>query len=342
MANRILWAADQASAYLVDDQGNYVGKWFANHPELSNFDPFTYGGGPSAYGGYGGTAAGATGQPGYVYGGGGGGAGGGHYQDPDRLKFDEGVREFNLTYDQLNDLYEANHAEAEERLALDHDRLEQDAANVRAQIASSEGMQRERLQAELQQLQMQIASNESIANLDRASRDRIADQQLIMRLKEIQSNERLQAAQTWANPIDYLAYNKWLQGQQAMTTESGLPVGAPGWDTGLPGATPGQPEAATVGAGGAATTDVYGQQLGAGGRVAEFGAWGGPTPTISGVPWTMPEQTNLTQFLNTPDQAQQMAYARWRQGGGMTPATATQRMYAAAPTGTAKGTVAYG
>ena len=343
MATRIMWAADQASAFLVDDKGNYVGKWYANHPELSNFDPFTYGGGPGTYGAGGGTPIGGGygGQGGYIYGQ--GGAGGPTYHDPAVMDYEEWVRQFNLTDADRDAAAAEVHRQFDERLALDRARLEQELRQTQMEIASAEGMQRERLAAELQRIQMQIASNESIANLDRASREKLAEADIMQRVREMQSRERLAAAETWANPQDYLAYAKWMSGQQAMTTESGLPVGAPGWDTGLPGATPGQPEAATVGAGGVATggADVYGQQLAAGGRIQEFGAWGGPTSPVAGTAWVAPHQANLTQFANQPLQAQQMAYARWRQRG-ITPETAQQMMYAAAPTGTARGVTAYG
>ena len=202
------------------------------------------------------------------------------------------------------------------------------AGNEEARIAA---------EASMSNAETNAASALRIAQLDVASREHIADEDLGMRLQEMQSRERITAVETWQNPIDYLAYNKWMSGQQASTTESGLPVGAPGWNTG-------QPEAATVGTGPVATggADVYGQALAAGQRIPEFNAWGGPTTPVAGTPWIAPHETNLTQFSNLPYQAQQMAYSRWLKQGGIRPETAQQIMTAAAPTGSAKSVVAYG
>jgi hypothetical protein len=343
MANRIAWAANGDEAYLYDANGQLIGRWFRNRPELNTFDPFTYGGGLETYGAYGGTPAGGAGQAGYVYDTGGDGGGGGYYQDPDRLDFDEMCREYNLDWQQRQDAAAEAHRQFDERLAFDRQQLEQQLRQIQMEIASSEGMQRERLAAELQRLQMEIESNERIANLDRASREKIAEADIVQRVREMQSKERITAAETWANPIDTDAYLRWMSGQQAMTTESGLPVGAPGWDTGLPGATPGQPETATVGTGAVATGqgNVYGKQLAAGGRIQEFGAWGGPTTPVFGTPWTAPHQVNLTQFANSPYSAQQRLYSDWRTRG-LYPQDVNQAMVAAAPTGTAKSVTAYG
>jgi len=98
-----------------------------------------------------------------------------------------------------------------------------------------------------------------------------------------------------------------------------------------------------VGTGPVATggADVYGQALAAGQRIPEFNAWGGPTTDVAGTPWQAPHETNITQFSNLPNQAQQMVYARWRQRG-ITPESALGIMTAAAPTGSAKSVVAYG
>jgi hypothetical protein len=157
-----------------------------------------------------------------------------------------------------------------------------------------------------------------------------------MRLREIEGQERITAAERWWRPMDYGAYAAWMAGQQARTTESGLPVGAPEFQTGLPAQ-------ATAGTGTTVPTgDVYGAQLAGGGRIAEFGAWGGPTTPVLGTPWVAPHQTNLSQFANAPDTAQQMAYARWRQRG-LSPEDVNRAMTAAAPTGTAgRGVVGYG
>jgi len=328
MAQQITWSADQTAAYLLDDRGNIVGRWFQNRPEMSTFDPFSY-----QYGqGYGYQAPGqnqsymyqAWQQPTTTT--------GGYYYPPEKTELDYKFDELDLDYADREAVRKENARQFDEKLALDREKLKQDAAIAQAQIAAGDRDAEMRLQG----IMAQIASNERIAAMDNASREKIADAELAQRLKEMLSAERIQAAQTWANPIDYLAYNRWLAGQPAMTTESGLPVGAPGWETG-------QPEQATVGTGAVATggADVYGQQLAAGNRIQEFGAWGGPTTPVEGTPWVAPHQTNIAQFANTPEQAQQTAYARWRQRG-ITPETAYQQMYAAAPVGTAASVVGYG
>jgi len=335
MANRVTWNADSTAAYLVDANGKIIGQWFKNHPELNTFDPSQYGYAPP-------TAVAAPprgGQTGFTSEVTQGTSGGGYQYGKETTDAYGTLLEIGYTHADAQATLEENRYEFDKRLAADiqMNKAAEAGANARAAAAAAAGNEQARIQAEGQAEVARIngANALQIAQLDNASREHIADEDMVMRLREMQSRERITAAETWANPIDYLAYNKWMSGQQALTNESGLPMGAQPFDTGLP-------QGGTVGTGEAATTDVYGQQLGAGGRVAEFGVWGGPTPTISGVPWRMPEQTNLTQFLATPDQAQQMAFARWRQGGGMTPETAQQRMLAAAPRGTAKAVVAYG
>ena len=75
------WSDDGSAAYLIDDNGNIVGRWFRDRPGMSTFDPNTY-----TYGqGYGYQAPGQ--QQSWMYNAwqGGGGAGGGnggflHYQ----------------------------------------------------------------------------------------------------------------------------------------------------------------------------------------------------------------------------------------------------------------------
>jgi hypothetical protein len=328
---RVGWTTDRTAAYLYDDSGNVTARWISGRPDLSTFNPQDYptaGAATPAYGG--GTAAAPT-----------GGTTGtitptGFYEDPELIQVKAQIAQWGITNTQVDEAAAENRRQFDQDLAYRQQALAQEAAIAREQIAATTGNIRLEWENRLRQTEMQIASNEQIANLDRGSREKIADKEFATRIQEMMSRERITAAQTWANPIDYLAYNKWMSGQQAMTTESGLPVGAPEFQTG-------QPAAATVGAGGVATggADVYGQQLAAGGRMPSFSAWGGPTTPVGGTPWVAPAQTNLTQFANMPNQAQQMAYARWRQRG-VTPETANQFMTAAAPTGTAGRVTRYG
>lgn len=183
--------------------------------------------------------------------------------------------------------------------------------------------------------EIEAANALRIAELNNATQRYIADKEFEIRLKEILSNERISAADIWSQPIDYLAYNRWMLDYNAMTTESGLPVGAPGWHTG-------EPEVATVGTGDVATggVDVYGQALAEGQRIPAFNAWAGPTTPVEGTPWVSPHQVNVEQFSLMPQQAQEMAFARWRRRG-IVPESAQQAMLAAAPTGTAQA-VGYG
>lgn len=185
------------------------------------------------------------------------------------------------------------------------------------------------------QAEIQAANALEIARMNNATNRYIADKEFEIRLKEMLSGERISAAEIWGKPIDYLCYNRWMLDYEAMTTESGLPVGAPGWATG-------EPEPAAVGTGAPATggVDVYGQAMAEGVPIPAFNAWAGPTDPIEGTPWLAPHEMNVTQFNLTPDQARQMAFGRWRHRG-ITPETAQQAMLAAAPLGSARG-VGYG
>lgn len=268
--------------------------------------------------------------------------------DTGNFQFSEGegqlyqlLTSMGFSYADAQAVLEENRRQFDEELKYSYWAAKQTAATSRANAsaAAAAGQEEARISAEasMRNAETNAATALRIAGMDNASREHIADEDLGMRLQEMQSRERITAAETWQNPIDYLAYNRWMLGQQASTTESGLPVGAPGWNTG-------QPEAATVGTGPVATggADVYGQALAAGQRIPEFNAWGGPTTDVAGTPWQAPHETNLTQFQNLPWQAQQMAYSRWLQQGGIRPETAQQIMTAAAPTGSAKSVVAYG
>jgi len=337
MANRVTWNADSTAAYLVDANGKIIGQWFKNHPELNTFDPSQYGYAPP-------TAVAAPprgGQTGFTSEVTQGTSGGGYQYGKETTDAYGTLLEIGYTHADAQATLEENRYEFDKRLAADiqMNKAAEAGANARAAAAAAAGNEQARIQAEGQAEVARIngANALQIAQLDNASREHIADEDMVMRLREMQSRERITAAETWQNPIDYLAYNKWMSGQQASTTESGLPVGAPGWNTG-------QPEAATVGTGPVATggADVYGQALAAGQRIPEFNAWGGPTTDVAGTPWKAPHETNLTQFSNLPYQAQQMAYARWLQQGGIRPESAQQIMTAAAPTGSAKSVVAYG
>jgi len=336
MANRLVWNEDGTAAYLVDERGNYVGKWFKNHPELSTFTPDVSNlASPTSV-----AAPPRGGQTGYISEVTTGTSAGGTYHDPERVTQEWLEYTWGVEHADADALVEQNRIEFLETLNATIEASKRAAASAQAtaNTAAAAGNEQARIQAEGQAEVARINGENAlaIARLDRASIEHIADEDMAMRLQEMQSRERITAAETWANPIDYLAYNKWMSGQQASTTESGLPVGAPGWNTG-------QPEAATVGTGPVATggADVYGQALAAGQRIPEFNAWGGPTTPVGGTPWQAPHETNLTQFTNMPWQAQQMAYARWRERG-IFPETAQQIMTAAAPTGSAKSVVAYG
>lgn len=335
---RVGWSEDRRSAYLYDEGNNVIGRWIAGRPDISTFDPFTYGygQGQSAQGGsiYDVWSRGS----GYGYGDDpyGGGDAGGYYNDPDRMAWDEYVRQFNLTHEEsvaLREQYQRHH---DEQMAFNQRQLEQAMEIAKMQIASTEGMQKYEWEQRFKQLEQEHQYAVEYLQMDWAEKHKALDKELGMRLREIQGRERITAAETWARPFDYLAYNRWMMGEQAATTESGLPVGAPGWQTGIP-------EEATVGAGAVATggADPYGQQLAAGGRIQEFGAWGGPTGPVGGTPWVSPHKANVAEFSRMPLQAQEMQYARWRQRGIM-PGTAQQAMYAAAPVGTAPAQVRYG
>lgn len=321
---RVTWSDDGSAAYLIDERGNIVGKWFRDHPQYNTFDPATY-----TYGqGYGYQAPGQ--QQSYMYdawqGGGGGGDAGGYYQDPDRLAWDEFVRQFNLTHEEGVAAREQLQQQFDEQMELNRQQLEQQLMIERERMQHETGLERLRSENRIRELEVQHQYAVQYLQLDWAERHKELDKTLAMRLREIQGQERMAAAETWARPFDYLAYNRWMAGQPAATTEEGLPVGAPTWQTGEP--------AEAVGVGPVPTTDIYGQKLAAGGRIQEFGAWGGPTTPVGGTPWISPHKANVAQFSAMPAQAQEMAYARWRQRGIM-PETAQQAMYAAAPTGTA-------
>lgn len=327
---RITWSQDGSAAYRIDERGNIADRWIKGRPDLSTFDPFAYQyGGGYSYGQNDPT-------PAYMYdvwqggGAGGGTAGGGDfYYPPDRTELDLAFDALDLEYTDRQRAREENRRQFDERLQLDARRLEQEIAIARERMQHETGLERQRSESRLRELEAQYGYDRQLMQLDWSERQKLADKELAMRLREIQGQERMAAAETWARPIDYLAYSRWMAGQPAATTESGLPVGAPGWQTG-------EPEPATVGAGAVATggADIYGQQLAGGGRIQEFGAWGGPTTPVGGTPWISPHKANVAQFSAMPLQAQEMAYARWRQRGIM-PETAQQAMYAAAPTGTA-------
>lgn len=335
MANRVTWNADSTAAYLVDATGKIIGQWFKNHPELNTFDPSQYGYAPP-------TAVAAPprgGETGYTsqVSQGTSTAGGGFYFDPDKTELDLEFDKLDLDYADREKVRDANRYEFDKQLAADiaANKAAEAGANARAASAAAAGMEQARISAEGQAEVARINGENMarVAAMDNASLEHIADEDLVMRLKEMQSREREWAATTAAQPINYRVYENWLASQPGQADVSGLPAGAPLWDTG----------AGTTGVAGGTTptADVYGQQLAAGQRVPEFNAWGGPTTDVGGTPWQAPHETNLTQFSNMPWQAQQMAYARWRERG-IFPETAQQIMTAAAPTGSAKNVVAYG
>lgn len=334
---RVGWSEDGRTAYLYDENNNVIGRWAQGRPDVSTFDPFTYGYGmgQSAQGGniYDVWSRGS----GYGYGadpyGDPGGNAGGFLQDPDKLAWDEYIRQFELTYEQAEALREQAQRHFDAQMEFNERQLAQAMEIAQMQIASTEGMQKYEWEQRFKQLEQEHKYAVEYLHLDWAERHKALDKELGMRLREIQGRERMAAAETWARPFDYLAYNKWMLGEQAATTESGLPVGAPEWQTGDP--------AQAVGPGGVPTGDPYGQKLAAGGRIQEFGAWGGPTGPVEGTPWISPHKVNVSQFAYMPGQAQEMAYARWRHRGIM-PGSAQQAMYAAAPTGGAGGAPGYG
>ncbi len=362
---KILWSTDRNSAYLVNPQGQTVGKWFRGNPGASTFDISQYqlgrgfpqtwqgqsftsfevvrGPGVEPSGAYYATdGGGATPMPtGYGGVGAGGGAtvpatagaGEGYVYPEWYTELYEALTGLGLSYAEAQAAREENRRQFDEDLQYRTWATGQEIAVAREQIASTEGMQKYDWQMRLQELERQQAHDIQMLQMDWTERHKAADKELAMRLREIQGQERITAAERWARPIDYLAYNRWMLGQQAATTEEGLPVGAPVFQTGEP--------AKAVGAGPVPTADIYGQKLAAGGRIQEFGAWGGPTTPVDGTPWIAPHKTPLTSWSVMPGQAQQMAYARWRKRGIM-PETAEQAIYAAAPTGTARGVVAYG
>lgn len=327
---RVGWSEDGRSAYLYDEGNNVVGRWHQGRPDISTFDPFSYG-----YG------QGQAAQGGSIYdvwsqgGGGGGGYGdpGGYYQDPDRLAWDEFVRQFNLTHEEAVAAREQLQRQHDDRMAEEARRLAAEIAMERERMQHETGLERLRSELRIQELGVQHQYAVEYLQLDWAQRHKEVDKQLAMRLREIQGQERMAAAETWWRPIDYGAYAKWAAGEHAATTESGLPVGAPEWQTGLP--------AEAVGAGGVPTGDPYGQKIAAGGRIQEFGAWGGPKTPVMGTPWTSPHKVNVSQFANVPYDMREMAYGRWRHRG-ISKEMAQQSMYAAAPVGTAPAQVRYG
>ena len=321
---QVTWSDDGTAAYLIDERGNITGRWFRDRPGMSTFDPNTY-----TYGGGYGYQDPEQGQAWMYDAWQGGGGNGGFLQDEGRLEYDEGVRQWELDYAEKVKAREQLQQQADAYIAQDARRLEQELILAREQMTHETGLERLRSENRIREMEIQHGWDVQYLQLDYAERHKILDKEIAFAREEMQSRERITAAETWARPIDYLAYNRWMAGQPAATTESGLPVGAPGWDTGVP-------EPATVGTGAVATggADPYGQQLAGGGRIQEFGAWGGPTGPVGGTPWVAPHQANLSQFANMPQQAQEMAYARWRQRG-ITPESAQQAMYASAPTGTA-------
>lgn len=342
---RIAWNTDGSIAHLYDDDGYIVASWFRDNPELSTFDPQTYqyGEGSVMPGveGYGGQGAiyDVT-QPGGLM------VGGvptapvsglpppttqDYYYDEARLSLEEFMRQFDLTQAEAIAAREEFARQFDEDLQYRISALEQEMALAREQMAHQTGLLRQEWEYRFQMAEQEHGYAVQLLQLDWRERQALADKELAMRLREIEGQERITAAERWARPIDYLAYSAWLQGQEAAVSETGLPPGAPMWQTGEPitveGARP--------------TGDVYGAQLAAGGRVSEFGAWGGPTTPVEGTPWVAPHQTNITQFARMPQQAQEMAYARWRHRG-ITPETAYQTLTASAPIGTAGSAIQYG
>jgi hypothetical protein len=360
-AKTVLWSKDKATAYLVDEGGTVLARWFKGNPGASTFDLTQYqlgrgtpqngwtsfeivrGPGVAPSPAYYETApgvGGATALPsGYAAGTSGGVAtptetGGGYYQDYERMTFDELVREFNLKEDEVVAARKEYARQWDEDLQLRTRQLEQDMETTKMQIASSEGMQKYDWEQKFKELAQEHANAVELQNLDWEQKQILADKQLAMDLKQILSNERIQAAQIAAQPINYRVYEQWLAGLPAYAHESGLPAGAPLWltETGeeggtVPGAEPG--------------TSPYAAAYASGARIPEFQEWGGSTEPVGGEPWVSPYQVNLTQFALSPEQSQQMAYARWRERG-ILPETAKQQMYAAAPVGTAPKVVAYG
>lgn len=316
---RVTWSDDGSAAYLIDENNRVVGKWFRDRPEKSTFDPATY-----TYGqGYGYQAPGQ--QQSWMYDawrGGSGAAGdaGGYYQDPDRLAWDEFVRQFNLTHEEGVAAREQIQQRHDEQIALDERRLAADIAMTREQIAATTGDIRLQHQNRLVELERQHQYDVQYLQLDWAERHKALDKELGVRLQEMWSGERLAAAELGAKPINYRVYERWLAGLGGRADPSGLPAGVPAFQTG-----PGM-EGAVVG-GEAPGPSPYAQAYATGQRIPEFQAWGGPAGLD-------PHKVNLTQFLASPLQSQEMQYGRWREKGLM-PYTAEQRMRAAAPTGTA-------
>lgn len=338
--NRVTWAEDGSAAYLIDASNNVIGRWFRDRPDMNTFDPSTYGYG----GGYGYQAPGQS--PSFMYdawaGGGAGkgakvaGAGdaGGYYQDPDRMAWDEFVRQFNLTFEESRALREQYQQQFDQDMVLREKDLAQRLQELRMSIESSEGMQRYKWEQEFKMVEQQHQNSIAYLQMDWTERHKALDKELGVRLQEMWSGERLAAAQMAAQPINYRMYEHWMAGLGGQADPSGLPAGAPAFQTG-----PGMEGAVVPGT--APGASPYAQAYATGARVPEFQAYGGPTTPVGGEPWVSPHKVNLTQFLASPLQSQEMQYGRWRERGFM-PYTAEQQMYAAAPTGTARSDIGYG
>ena len=134
---KVTWSDDGAAAYLIDDNNNIVGRWFRDRPEMSNFDPATY-----EYGqGYNYQGPGQDKSWMYDVWQGGGDAGG-YYQDPDRMAWDEFVRQFNLTHEETVALREQYQSQHDDLMAAEAARLAQELQLAREQMAHETGLAR--------------------------------------------------------------------------------------------------------------------------------------------------------------------------------------------------------
>lgn len=324
---RVTWSDDGTAAYLIDEGGNVVGRWFRDRPELSTFDPATY-----TYGqgyGYQGPGQGQSWMYDAWQGGGGGGDAGGYYQDPDRLAYDEGVRRWNLTHEEKVADREQLQEHFDREMAFYERELAQNLQVERERMAHETGLERLRSENRIRELEVEHRLSVEYLQLDWTERHKALDKELAQMDREMWSRERIEAATRGAQPINFPIYERWLAGLGGRADPSGLPTGAPLFQTG-----PGM-EGAVAG-GDVAGVSPYAQAYATGQRIPEFQAYGRPGATVgvSGQPWVDPHKVNLTQFLGSPLQSQELQYARWREGGLM-PYTSEQRMRAAAPTGTA-------
>ncbi|KPJ51413.1 MAG: hypothetical protein AMJ38_00490, partial [Dehalococcoidia bacterium DG_22] len=248
--------------------------------------------------------------------------------------WDEFVRQFNLTHEESAAAREQLQQQFDQQMAFNERELAQRLEELRMELEHAAGLQRERLEHEWRRLQEEHRQAVEYLQLDWAERHKALDKELGVRLQEMWSQERLAAAQMAAQPINYRIYEQWLAGLGGEAHPSGLPAGAPMFQTGpgqqgqvVPGEQPG--------------VSPYAQAYATGQRVPEFGPWGGETTPIGGQPWVAPKDVNLSQFLSSPWLSQQMAYGRWRERG-LFPEDVQRQMYAAAPVGTATGVVGRG